>query len=218
MRLCRKRRFCCTIIIYSMSIYAYIRVSTEMQTFENQEYEICRYCSKRGLTVDRWVTESVSGTVEFEKRQLGKVIRKMSRGDFLICTELSRLGRNMLMIMSILNTCSEKGISIHTIKDNFDLSDTINSKIIAFAFALAAEIERNLISQRTKEALAVRKMNGIKLGRPPGSSRKREKFFNEKDNILKLIENGCTLTYIAKVYHMHRNTVKKYLNEVKMNL
>ena len=164
MRLCRKRCFCCTIIIYSMSIYAYIRVSTEMQTFENQEYEICRYCSKRGLTVDRWVTESVSGTVEFEKRQLGKVIRKMSRGDLLICTELSRLGRNMLMIMSILNICSEKGISIHTIKDNFDLSDTINSKIIAFAFALAAEIERNLISQRTKEALAVRKMNGIKLG------------------------------------------------------
>ena len=79
----------------------------------------------------------------------------MQKGDLLICTELSRLGRNMLMIMSILNLCSSKGVAIHTIKDNFDLSDNINSKIIAFAFALAAEIERNLISQRTKEALAV---------------------------------------------------------------
>lgn len=201
-----------------MSTYAYIRVSTEMQTYENQEYEICRYCSSRAITIDRWVTESVSGTVEFEKRQLGKMIRKMRRGDLLVCTELSRLGRNMLMIMSILNVCSEKGISIHTIKDNFDLSDTINSKIIAFAFALAAEIERNLISQRTKEALAVRKMNGMRLGRPPGSSRKRETILNEKDCIMKLLDKGCTLTFIAKRYHVHRNTIKKYLKEMDLDL
>ena len=201
-----------------MSVYAYIRVSTEMQTCENQEFEINRYCAAKGIRIDKWVMESVSGTVELEKRQLGRMIRRMDKGDLIICTELSRLGRNMLMVMSILNICSEKGISIHTIKDNFDLSDSINSKIIAFAFALAAEIERNLISQRTKEALALRKKNGVMLGRPPGSSRKHDKFIREKDSIMKLIDGGYSLSYVAKVYKLHRNTLKKYLKEVKKNI
>ena len=155
-------------------IYAYIRVSTELQNYGSQRFEIQNYCSANGLSVDHWVKESISGTVKVEKRTLGKIIKKMHPGDRLICTELSRLGRNMLMVMSILNTCSAKGIYIHSIKDNFDLSDNINSKIIAFAFALAAEIERNLISQRTKEALALKKASGIRLGRPPGKSKKKE--------------------------------------------
>ena len=107
----------------------------------------------------------------------------MRKGDMLICTEISRLGRNMLMIMSILNLCADKGISIHSIKDNFDLSENINSKIIAFAFALAAEIERTLISQRTKEALAVKKLKGIRLGRPPGSSQKMLTVCRDMDKI-----------------------------------
>ena len=140
-----------------MRVYAYIRVSTEMQTYSNQRHEIMKYCDSHRVTIDEWVSESVSGTISSEKRMLGRLMDRMGRGDLLICTELSRLGRNMLMVMGILNTCALKGVTIHTIKDNFDLSDNINSKIIAFAFALAAEIERNLISQRTKEARADRK-------------------------------------------------------------
>ena len=170
------------------------------------------YCRKAGLTIDRWVSESVSGTVSLEKRALGKVIRKMQRGDLIVCTELSRLGRNMLMVMSILNACSLKGVGIHTIKDGFDLSDSINSKIIAFAFALAAEIERNLISQRTKEALALRKMNGVKLGRPQGSSLQRDIFNRSRDEIIKLLGDGHSIVSIAKKYKMHRNTLRKFLN------
>ena len=113
-----------------------------MQTYDSQKFEIDRYCSEHGLKVDKWVLESVSGMKAVEKRTLGRVFRRMKRGDLLVCTEISRLGRNMLMIMSILNYCVQKGIRIYTIKDNFELSDNINSKIIAFAFALAAEIER----------------------------------------------------------------------------
>ena len=177
-----------------MSVYAYIRVSTEMQSYASQEHEIRRWCSRKGLAVDKWVSESVSGTITVEKRNLGKMIKSMRRGDLLVCTELSRLGRNMLMIMGILNQCSQKGISIHTIKDNFDLSDNINSKIIAFAFALAAEIERNLISQRTKEALAVKRLEGVRLGRPPGSSRKKEEFIQNKEDILRLLREGNALS------------------------
>ena len=135
-------------------IFAYIRVSTDAQTGESQRFEIDKFCEEHHWRVDRWVEESVSGTVPFEKRSLGKLIKKMRRGDLLLCTEISRLGRNMLMVMAILNACIARGIRIRTIKDRFELGDDLNSKIIAFAFALASEIERNLISQRTREALA----------------------------------------------------------------
>ena len=197
-----------------MSVYAYIRVSTEMQSYASQEYEIRRWCNWKGLSVDKWVSESVSGTIQVEKRNLGKMIKSMKQGDLLVCTELSRLGRNMLMIMGILNQCSQKGISIHTIKDNFDLTDNINSKIIAFAFALAAEIERNLISQRTKEALAVKRLEGIRLGRPLGSSRKKKEFFQNKEDILRLLSEGYSLTCITRIYGIHRNTLRKYIEEI----
>lgn len=196
-----------------MSTYAYIRVSTEMQCYSSQEHEIRRYCRIHKIVIDEWVSESISGTIEIEKRVLGKVIENMSEGDLLVCTELSRLGRNMLMIMGILNICAKKGISIQTIKDNFMLSDSINSKIIAFAFALAAEIERNLISQRTKEALAVKRLEGVKLGRPPGSSRQRLTFYKEYHNIHRMIEEGRTMVYIARKYGFHRNTLHRYLAE-----
>ncbi len=168
------------------------------------------------MNVSEWITESVSGTVPIEKRVFGKLLERMDKGDMLICTELSRLGRNMLMIMSVLNICSDKGVSIHSIKDNFDLTDSINSKIIAFAFALAAEIERCLISQRTKEALAAKKMEGIRLGRPPGSSKHRITFYKEYDNILRMREKGIPLIAIAKEYGMHRNTLKHYLDNIKL--
>ena len=196
-----------------MSVYAYIRVSTEMQSYASQEYEIKRWCKGKSISVDKWVSESVSGTIQVEKRNLGKMIKSMKRGDLLVCTELSRLGRNMLMIMGILNQCSQKGISIHTIKDNFDLTDNINSKIIAFAFALAAEIERNLISQRTKEALAVKRLEGIKLGRPPGSSKKKEEFLKNLKDIRKMMESGHSMSRIAKFYGIHRNTLRRYLQD-----
>lgn len=197
----------------TMNVFAYIRVSTEMQTHSNQKFEISNWCKRQGISVKEWVSESISGTVAVEKRNLGSLLERMESGDLLICTELSRLGRNMLMIMGILNTCAEKGISIHSIKDNFDLSDNINSKIIAFAFALAAEIERTLISQRTKEALAVRRHMGVRLGRPPGRSKKREEFEIVKETIKSMLANGASLSSVARIYGIHRNTLRQYLEE-----
>ncbi len=200
-----------------MSVYAYIRVSTEMQNYSSQEYEIRKYCCSNGIKVDHWLSESVSGTVAVEKRTLGRTIRKMDKGDLLVCTELSRLGRNMLMIMGILNICASKGVSIHTIKDNFDLSDNINSKIIAFAFALSAEIERNLISQRTKEALAAKRMEGVVLGRPVGSSRKWEMFLRNRVEIEDILRKGESLSSVARKYGLHRNTLYKYLHTMQQS-
>lgn len=192
-------------------VYAYIRVSTAEQSGSSQEYEIRRWAEKQGLAIGRWEVESVSGTVPPAKRRLGRLIRRMKPDDLLVCTEISRLGRNMLMIMSILNDCSARGIRIHTIKDNFDLNNNINSKIIAFAFALAAEIERNLISQRTKEALADRKAAGVRLGRPPGSCKKRKEVLHDLQQIRARIAAGEHLNAIAQGYGIHRNTLLNYL-------
>ena len=194
-----------------MTHYAYVRVSTEMQTLESQEFEIRQWCGQNRIDIDTWVAESVSGTVPWEQRRLGRTLRRMRRGDQLICTEISRLGRNLLMVMAILNFCSSKGISVRTIKDHFELSDSLNSKIIAFAFALASEIERNLISQRTREALAAKKASGMKLGRPRGYSKKVKRICIEREAVERLIADGVSLTTVAKRYGVHRNTLNRCL-------
>ena len=133
--------------------YGYIRVSTDKQTVENQRFEISRFCEKEGIAIDCWVEETISGTKEPEKRKLGKFLKRICKGDIIICAELSRLGRSLLMIMAILNECLKREAQVWTIKDNYRLGSDISSKVLAFAFGLSAEIERNLISQRTTVAV-----------------------------------------------------------------
>lgn len=154
-------------------IYGYIRISTDRQTLENQEFEIRNFAQNQNLQIDRWVKETISGTKDFEKRELGRLIRRLKKSDILICSEISRLGRNLLQIMTILNICIQKEVQVWTIKDNYRLGADIQSKVLAFAFSLSAEIERNLISQRTKESLARLKAGGKKLGRSFGSRNKK---------------------------------------------
>lgn len=147
-------------------IYAYIRVSTDKQSVENQRFEINNFCSQNAIVIDRWIEETISGSKDVEKRKLGTLLKRLRKGDTLICSEISRLGRNLMMIMSILHHCMQNDVRVWTIKDNFRLGCDIQSKVLAFAFGLSAEIERNLISQRTREALARRKAEGKPLGRP----------------------------------------------------
>lgn len=154
-------------------VYGYIRVSTDKQTVENQRFEIERFCKKEGLTIDGWIEETISGTKNYNKRALGKLLNRIVKDDLIICTELSRLGRNLFMIMEILNICMTKESRVWTIKDNYRLGDDIQSKVLAFAFGLSAEIERNLISQRTKEALARLKKEGHPVGRGQGQRNKQ---------------------------------------------
>lgn len=194
-------------------IFAYIRVSTELQSYEGQRYEIEQWASRRQWVIDKWVQEKASGTKALKKRTLDGLLKRMKKGDTLICTELSRLGRNMMMVMSILNTCSQKGIKIYSIKDSFELSDSLNAKIIAFAFSLAAEIERNLISQRTREALAAKRAAGVKLGRPFGKSRERKRFEQKEAYIRAQLAQGVPIGRLADELHVHRNTLSRYLNE-----
>lgn len=194
-------------------IYGYIRVSTDKQTVENQRFEIENYCRERGLIVCSWIEETISGTKKVDERKLGKLLGKLKKEDILICAELSRLGRNMFMIMSILNYCMEREIKVWTIKDNYRLGDDLTSKVLAFAFGLSAEIERNLISQRTKEALARKKSEGIKLGRPKGRKSSYYKLTGKEKIIKDLREKKLSISTIAKILNVHRNTLASYMKK-----
>lgn len=194
-------------------VYGYIRVSTDKQTVENQRFEINNFCEKNNLNVDKWIEETISGAKDFETRKLGILLRSMNKRDILICAELSRLGRNLLMIMSILNKCMQKEIQVWTIKDNYKLGSDISSKVLAFAFGLSAEIERNLISQRTKEALARKRSEGVVLGRPKGSKSKKLKLSGKEKIISNMLNKNLPYKKIAKSLGVHRSTLSTFIKE-----
>ena len=194
-------------------IYGYIGVSSDKQTVENQRFEINNFCKRENLVIDGWIEETISGTKAYNKRELGKLLDKVKKEDLIICAELSRLGRNLFMIMEILNICMTKECRVWTIKDNYRLGDDIQSKVLAFAFGLSAEIERNLISQRTKEALARKKAEGVILGRPKGkkSSQEKYKLFGKEVLIQELLKNKVSKRQIAKICKVDRNTLDRYI-------
>jgi DNA invertase Pin-like site-specific DNA recombinase len=193
-------------------IYGYIRVSTDRQTVENQRFEIKRFCKKERLIIGKWIEEKISGTKDPGKRRLGTLLNDVRQGDLIVCSELSRLGRSFFMIMSILSDCMARGVKIWTIKENYRLDDDIQSKVLAFAFGLAAEIERNLISQRTKEALARCKAEGKILGRRPGRAVQVKLTGHEKE-IRKMLRDGKNNVEIGKRFGVHRQTVRIFIKE-----
>jgi DNA invertase Pin-like site-specific DNA recombinase len=192
-------------------IYGYLRVSTDKQTLENQRFEIERFCSNNNMKIEQWIEEKISGTKLPEKRLLGSLLSEVKKGDLIICSELSRLGRSIFMIMSILNYLMNNGIKVWTIKDNYRLGDNIQSKVLAFAFGLSAEIERDLISQRIKEALARKKSEGAILGRPRGRKSNSVKLSGKEKEIHALLEKKVSKSAIGRIYGVHRMTVDSFL-------
>ena len=193
--------------------YGYIRVSSDKQTVENQRFEINNFCKTQDIKIDGWIEETISGTKAYDKRELGKLLKKVQKGDLIICAELSRLGRNLFMIMEILNICMTKECRVWTIKDNYRLGDDIQSKVLAFAFGLSAEIERNLISQRTKEALARKRSEGVVLGRPKGKKASHTKLTGKEDTIRELLSQNVPKSQIAKIFKVNRDTVTKFIKD-----
>ncbi len=191
--------------------YGYIRVSSDKQTVENQRFEINHFAKENGFKIDGWIEETISGTKNYDKRQLGKLLKKVKADDVIICSELSRLGRNLFMIMEILNICMNKDCKVWTIKDHYRLGDDIESKVLAFAFGLSAEIERNLISQRTKEALARKKAEGVVLGRPKGRKSDKVKLSGKENTIKDLLDQGVSKCEIARIFKVDRMTVYNFI-------
>ena len=190
--------------------YGYIRVSTDKQTVENQRFEILKFCEREGIVVNGWIEETVSGGKTPDKRKLGLLLKEVKEGDWIICSELSRLGRSLFMIMNILSICMEKGVIVRSIKDNFTLGDDLQSKVLAFAFGLSAEIERQLISSRTRAALEERRAQGVVLGRPKGSKNTTNKLSPHKDVIRTLILQDNSYAEVARLFHVNRSTMKRF--------
>lgn len=191
-------------------IVGYLRVSTGKQVLANQEDEIRRFAESKNLTIDSWVTEVVSGRRKESDRKLGGLLRRMKRGDTLIVTEISRLSRTLTDIMSIMGKCLQKGIHLYTTKEKYSFDDSINSKVLCFAFGLVAEIERNLISMRTREALALRRAEGMVLGRKKGSYTKLKILIDNRQNVIRMLNEDVSIGEICRRFNLSRDTFSKF--------
>lgn len=197
-----------------MAVYAYLRVSTGKQDGENQKVGVEALARRLNLEITEYIDdEGVSGTKEPDKRELGKLLEKLRPGDVLLAGEISRLGRSLFMVMRILEYCMNNGVKVYTAKDGYELGDNIQSKVLAFAFGLAAEIEREMISRRTKEALAKKKAEGVVLGRPKGRKSGTVKLSGRAEEIRLLKKAGVPNAQIAKALGVDRNTLAAYLKE-----
>lgn len=195
-------------------IYAYIRVSTDKQTVENQKFEIEKFARIREFNIDKWISETVSGTKSAKKRKLGPLIKRLKKGDTLIASEISRLGRRLMEVMSILNTLMQKNITVLTVKEKYELGNNIQSQILAFAFSLSAQIERDLISQRTKEGLARRMAEGQTLGRHKGGHNSRYKLTGKESLIRTMLEYGYSKAAICRKLKCNPKTLNDHLRRI----
>lgn len=190
---------------------AYLRVSTYEQNIDKNKADILEFANRLDLGKVHFVEEIISGRTPWRQRQIAVVLEELQDSDTIVVAELSRLGRSMLECMEILALASRKGIRIYAIKGNWQLDQTIQSKIIAMAFSMAAEIERDLISQRTTEALRFRKAQGLKLGRPKGPGKSKLDVF--RPEIEGLLANGSTQKFIAKRYHTTEANLHNWLKK-----
>jgi len=195
-----------------MATIGYIRVSSAKQTLEHQRFEIENFALEEGISIDRWVEEKISSRKTLKNRKLGGLLDNLQENDVLISCEISRLGRSLLEVMRILETCLNKNCQVWTLKENYRLGNDIQSKVLAFAFGLAAEIERKLISDRTKSSLANIKAQGKKLGRPFTAESKKLKLSKNAKRIEKLLDKGLSKSEIARILGVGRGTLRRYLD------
>jgi len=197
-----------------MKTIGYLRVSTIEQDLEKNKADILNLANNKNLGKVHWVKEKVSGRISWKKRKIGDLINELQAGDNLIVSELSRFGRSTLECLEMFNICSEKKINVLSVKENWVLDNSLNSKVTKTIFSLVAEIERDFISQRTKEALRAKKEAGIKLGRPIGSG--KSKLDKYKEEIQAMIQTGVTKKYIAKKYEISEAGFYNWLKKQKI--
>ena len=198
-------------------IYGYIRTSTDKQNFDNQRFEIEQFANANNITIDKWVEETISSQKSLDERKLGKLLKKIKQDDIIISSELSRLGRNLLQVMSILHHCMKVGCQVWTIKDNYKLGTDIQSKVLAFAFGLSAEIERSMISQRTKRCLERLRAEGKHIGRNKGTKNKKTKLTGKADLIKTLPSQHISKIQIAKMLKVDYSTLLRFIKRMEIN-
>lgn len=199
-------------------VYGYIRVSTDKQDYDNQKHGILEYCNRLKISPIEFVTETISSRVKLEERDINRLLGDLKDGDILVTSELSRLGRSILEVMTIFKSLTERGVTTHIIKGGFVINGTdnkIQSSVLIFAFGLSAEIERELISQRTKEALQRRKSEGVVLGRKKGAVIK-SKLDGKEEQIIDLVSKGVPVASIAKIFGCARGTLVNFIASRKI--
>ncbi len=199
----------------SAKTIAYLRVSTIDQNLDKNRADILRLANEKGVGQVQFIEEQASGKISWHNRKIASILESLASDDNLIVSELSRLGRSMLECMEILSIATQKGINIYSVKGNWQLDNSIQSKIIAMAFSMAAEIERDLISKRTIEALRAKKAAGIPLGRPKGPGKSKLDCY--KTEIEALLNNGSTKTFIARRYGTTPANLLNWLNKHSFN-
>jgi len=193
-------------------VIAYVRVSTDKQELENQRFEIARYCETHSIIVDEWDQEVVSGTVKTKDRRVGPLLDRLEKGDTLIVSEISRISRSIVTVLNSIQQCIDHGVTVVSIKEGMSFTDDLHSKVVAVAFGLAAEIERSMISSRTKEALARKKAEGVVLGRPPGSYKPEHyKLHGQDEVILGYMTKHVSMSAIARLLDVNRKTLQIYV-------
>lgn len=193
-------------------IYAYLRVSTKKQDIDNEKSSILLKKDELGLKGDViWFSEVVTGKKHWRKRILGNLYDQMNTGDTLFFSEISRIERNMLGIMEFLSECVKKQLNIYIVKGNFKIDTSLQSQCLIFAYSLSSQIERELISSRTKNGLDKARENGKIGGRPKGPA-KHVKLDNFINDVKKLLDNGSSISFIANKYAVHHTTVKNFMN------
>lgn len=196
-------------------IYGYIRVSTDQQSTSNQKFEINRYAASHNIQIDKWVEETISSRKPLNKRKLGSLLAELKDGDILISTEISRLGRSLLEVMGILQHCLAQNCQIWTLKEHYKLGSDIASKVLAFCFGLSAEIERQLISERTKMSLDKLKSQGKHLGRPFGAKSKSLKLSKNTKRVKDLMAKGLPKAQIARLLGVDKLTLYRFLKKLE---
>lgn len=194
-------------------IYAYLRCSRDIQETASQKVGVVAFAAKNELIIDEWVEEYISGAKNISDRKLGNILQpKLKKGDIIICSELSRLSRKLFNLFNFLQFCLENEITIYTVKEQYKLGNDLQSTVMAFAFGLAAQIERDMISSRTKEGLARKRAEGVVLGRPIGSKSEMTKAKGMKEKILKAYEDaGGNKTEVGRICGVHRTTITNLL-------
>ncbi len=192
-------------------IIGYLRVSSEIQDLNNCKDQILHFANNRGWGPVIWSEEKISGTVDWRKREIGKVLEELQAGDVIITAEISRFARSLKQVIEIMELAKKKEISVYAIKGGWELNGNIESKVMLYMLGLFAEVERDLVSMRTKEALASRKASGVRLGRPKGPG--KSKLDQHRVEIIALLRNGSRKNFIAERYGVTDTTLYNWISK-----
>lgn len=191
---------------------AFIRTyNTNKQNSEAQETKLLEYANSQKIEIEKWVKEV--GNSPRANRRLEGVVKTLQPGDVILVSDISRVSRKMIEIIHIITLCIERKVSLRSIAEGYAFGDNIDSKMLAFTLGLVSEIERKLVSVRTKEALALTKSKGVVLGRPKGSQQ-MGRLVPYKEQIEKdLNEPNLTYALIAEKYNVSLSSFKRFLKE-----